>query len=839
MTTNDVPRPSRTAGERAARAKRDGFSHEDMEEYAPPRQLFPVVRRPRIVDRLAKAVTSTPLTVVWSPAGSGKTTLAATWAANPPVPANVTWLRIDPRQWGPETIWPRITRAMNRSSRPRAGTAVGRSRGAGPTVGDLEVVVIDNAERLTDPAVGEAFDRWLTNRPDALRVILLSRTEPPLPLHRYRLDGSVAELTYADLAFSNRDTKDLLQLHDVRASDATARLLVRRTGGWAAGLRMAALAMSRSSTPLSVQDVEACLKPSHNLMADYFVAEVLQPMTPLEKQLLVSTCVYPEIDPALVEEVTGQADCAHLLTELSRRHAFVQPTGISPESYRVHPLLRQALYAEACHEDPDSVRRAHRRAGRWYAARGQIAKALEHLLLGREWADAVDLVVDRGLAALLVEPDGAELARRLESLPADPDDPMVSLVRAAAALRLGDPTRARCELAVAEPHLTSDAVSVRRARAVVTMCVHHASDDPGSTVSAARQAESTWESEPDDGVDPGTLRALVLRTKGEAETRAGLLDDACASLTDAFHAGPAVSYPERIRCLATRALAEAARGRLSAAAADVRRVDTTCRSGKVTEADRPAAIELARAWVAIERQDLAEADRILAQVVHRPELSVEPLPAAVSTLLRVRLARDRGEAARVRAVLEVDDAPIRWLRMLADAESVAGPAAVIGTDARRDVQTPVELLLEGAEQRAASNDLPAARAELVRALRLAHTEQIQRPFGHLSARLGALLRSDPVVRAESRWLHDSGAVTREAARRRGRPADVPYRDQALSAKELEVLHHLAALLTTEEIAAAMFISVNTVKTHVRSILRKLSVSRRNQAVRRAQQLGLV
>ncbi|NUR08799.1 MAG: helix-turn-helix transcriptional regulator, partial [Nocardioidaceae bacterium] len=73
----------------------------------------------------------------------------------------------------------------------------------------------------------------------------------------------------------------------------------------------------------------------------------------------------------------------------------------------------------------------------------------------------------------------------------------------------------------------------------------------------------------------------------------------------------------------------------------------------------------------------------------------------------------------------------------------------------------------------------------------------------------------------------------------GPDADGPPYGQALSAKELEVLNHLAALLSTEEIAAAMFISVNTVKTHVRSILRKLAVSRRNQAVRRAQQLGLV
>jgi LuxR family maltose regulon positive regulatory protein len=73
----------------------------------------------------------------------------------------------------------------------------------------------------------------------------------------------------------------------------------------------------------------------------------------------------------------------------------------------------------------------------------------------------------------------------------------------------------------------------------------------------------------------------------------------------------------------------------------------------------------------------------------------------------------------------------------------------------------------------------------------------------------------------------------------GRPDASRVGEQTLSAKELEVLNHLAELLTTEEIAASMYISVNTVKTHIRSILRKLAVSRRNLAVRRAQQLGIV
>jgi LuxR family maltose regulon positive regulatory protein len=87
-------------------------------------------------------------------------------------------------------------------------------------------------------------------------------------------------------------------------------------------------------------------------MADYLVAEVLQPMTEHEKDVLVSTCLCPELDPALVHDVTGEDDAEHLLLELSRRHAFVQRIGGTPPTFRVHPLLRQALYAEATHSAP-------------------------------------------------------------------------------------------------------------------------------------------------------------------------------------------------------------------------------------------------------------------------------------------------------------------------------------------------------------------------------------------------------------------------------------------------------------------------------------------------------
>jgi LuxR family maltose regulon positive regulatory protein len=150
-----------------------------------------------------------------------------------------------------------------------------------------------------------------------------------------------------------------------------------------------------------------------------------------------------------------------------------------------------------------------------------------------------------------------------------------------------------------------------------------------------------------------------------------------------------------------------------------------------------------------------------------------------------------------------------------------------------------------------------ARAALDRSLRLAAPEGLRRPFREGGPAVQRLLHADPAVLREHAWLSQSGSETPAGGGRPGAPSPLQVqRDlhgdhapapglapgmpvEELTAKELEVLHRLAELLTTEEIAGRMFISVNTVRTHVRNILRKLDVNRRNAAVRRARELGLL
>jgi LuxR family maltose regulon positive regulatory protein len=386
---------------------------------------------------------------------------------------------------------------------------------------------------------------------------------------------------------------------------------------------------------------------------------------------------------------------------------------------------------------------AHRRAGRWYAEGGRPAKAMEHLLLAGASAEADEFVIEQALAPLLTEPEGDDLARRIIRMPAGVEDPARSalhaLVRAAAKVRLGDAAGARDELAEARA-LPSSQPPLVCARAVVAMSIQHALGDPGGTIAAAQEAERAWSRSAESAhvvVASTAVRALVLRTRGEAETRDGRLDAAVSSLTAALRTGgDTISLRERTRCLSLRAFVQATAGHFSAAAADVRRVDKLYEDGKLPDQDRPIAHDLARAWLAVEGLDPVGAERVLEDVQRRGESSADPVLSGGLALLRARLAPP-------------------------------------------------------------SDGVP----------------------------LGAGSRSP------RRALSYTGQEGPADASRVG--------EQTLSAKELEVLNHLAELLTTEEIAAAMYISVNTVKTHIRSILRKLAVSRRNHAVRRAQQLGIV
>jgi LuxR family maltose regulon positive regulatory protein len=214
----------------------------------------------------------------------------------------------------------------------------------------------------------------------------------------------------------------------------------------------------------------------------------------------------------------------------------------------------------------------------------------------------------------------------------------------------------------------------------------------------------------------------------------------------------------------------------------------------------------------------------------------------MTTLLRARLMRDRGDATGARRLLERTGPMTGWLGDHVDAEAAAlgvlgRPASAVQPAIPDTPAQRVHTLLDRADARCRAGRLGSAKTDVARALAIAQTERLRRPFAHTSPRVRALVRNDPTLYAKAGWLRPEqlGAQSHASAIT---PKESPVREP-LSTRELEVLRHLSSLLTTDEIAAEMFISVNTVRTHIRKVLQKLSVSRRNDAVRRARELGLV
>jgi LuxR family maltose regulon positive regulatory protein len=260
---------------------------------------------------------------------------------------------------------------------------------------------------------------------------------------------------------------------------------------------------------------------------------------------------------------------------------------------------------------------------------------------------------------------------------------------------------------------------------------------------------------------------------------------------------------------------------------------------------------VALAWVRTEQYDLAGA-RAHVRAASAAPVAQDPVTAGVLVLVRARLARAEGDLDRaldvVRSALRAGATPAlpAWLeqrlRSAATALHVAaGRAAALPRPRTAPEAQSGECLdeqvsgwLETVARDLARREVSAARVAAERALRLAEGERLRRPVAEAGATVREFVAEDAGLTARRQWLGPAVLTDSTDAD----PSE-PVLVERLTDKEQEVLEYLSDLLSTEEIAQAMFVSVNTVKSHVRSILRKLSATRRNEAVRRARQLDLL
>ncbi|MEV6212050.1 LuxR C-terminal-related transcriptional regulator [Kitasatospora sp. NPDC051914] len=855
------------------------------------------VRRARLAERLSAGLHH-PLVLVNGPAGAGKTLLVADWAAAAPLPGPVVWLTLERGDDAPGVFWAYLLEALRHRGVPLPDDVADPARAAevdralparlaAHLAGrDTPVVlVLDEFEHVTSPAVAAGLDGLLRHAAGGLRLVLISRDEPLLPLHRYRAAGDIAELRGTDLAFTVDETGVLLSRHGLSLSAPGVRALARRTEGWAAGLRLCALAAE------SADDPEAYLgafEAGHSTVADFLLAEVLEAQPPETQDLLLRTSILERTHTGLADALTGRRDAARILGELRHANAFVTPLG--HDWYRQHTLFAEILRVHLRARHPGLEQELHLRAAHWLHRGGRLADALEHAAAAGEWELAASwLVDDLALGHLLAGLDAARLNGLFAAMPEEAGGPAVELVRAARALARWDADRGLAHLDRADGPAPAAAggAAARLGGAFLRVLAARLLGSADMAENAAETAAGLERAVPEERLRAHPeLSALLLAELGSAQLWEGRFDAARASLAAAAEVpGGTARAAARHESLGRLALIDLLLGSPGRAEAHAREAVAEAERCGLPPSAHSGVGHLVLAEVAFDRDDLAAARAGLERAAAGAGARHDPLVVVGLSVLRARLLLAGGDTCAALAVLAAAehpapaDKPSPWarqrialgqcaahlaggdpqaaVRMLsaaggegpeqavaaAQAHLAAGDAraAVTALDAvpagqLRPPAVAVRALLVRARAASACGDPAAAHRLLAQALAAARPDRLRRPFREAGPWVRRLLQERPALARPHGWLPRDLLA---GLPRPDDPAAAPPVVERLSEREHDVLVRVAQMMSTDEIAADLHLSVNTVKTHLKSINRKLCATRRGEAVRRARQLHLL
>lgn len=360
------------------------------------------VPRQRLTRLLDRAVTG-PITVVAAGPGTGKTLAVANWVREGRVPGPVAWVSIDRFLRAPTRFWGAVLTALEsatgsqtdgRIHLPEVVDEEFLERLGEPFAGRDVVLVLDDVHELSAEVL-TGLDQVLWLPPIGLHVVLISRHDPPLSLHRHRLAGRLQEVRAADLAFTPEEARQLLEAGGTPVPDDTLLDLVNTTGGWAAALRLAVLTMEGADDP---QEALRQFDGAQPLVSGYLGEELERSLGPRRMALLLQTCVTDRICVPLALALTADPTAAPvLLSMLGDDPLVVELEGSG--WFRYHPLMLQSLRSRLHRDDPAAERELHARASLWYEEAGEWLNAIEHAIASED----PDLVVTVGLRSASVD----------------------------------------------------------------------------------------------------------------------------------------------------------------------------------------------------------------------------------------------------------------------------------------------------------------------------------------------------------------------------------------------------------------------------------------------------
>lgn len=852
--------------------------------------------------------TQVKLALVSAPAGYGKSTLVSQWSHKTGFP--VAWLSLDANDNNLERLVAYIIAAIRTVVAGFGELTLSLLETPQPTtahtiltvlVNELNSIhkqvtlVLDDYHHITDHSVHQALFFLIEHLPPIIHLVILTRSDPPLPVARLRAQNQLVEIRAGDLRFTAEEMTAFLNgTMALALSPAVIRALEERTEGWITGLQLAALSMQNLDAQQLGQFV-AAFTGSHHYIVDYLLEEVLNRQPDSVREFLLRTCIFERMTGALCDAVTGRSDGQAMLELLEHRNLFIVPLDEQRQWYRYHHLLADVLQSRLQQSHPETLPELHERASVWFENHKFIEQAISHAVLGKNIEKAAELI-EQNAMSMLMRGELVTLINWIKTIENIAGDrPWLSTYKSWALTLTGQLDTAEAWLRIAESAIPlsgqASSQEIKGHIEAIRAYIAEARGEAGQTITHAQKALAFLPE------SKQAVRSVVTFTLGTAYRLTGDHARAIQALEAARRAGH-VSGNRYLEIGAVFTLADLTfdQGQLHQAF-DIYKetLQMATRPGgqrlpaagmayfglgliqyewnelEAAQESTQQAIDLCQRWghfvnlaasfVLLSRLKEARGDLDGAQqAIHK----AEELTGAHALALR---AESWVKAFRVRLWLAQGnlEAANRWagessinsadeFSYLREAEYFTLGRVYLATEkydhvlklthwlqnaaeAAGRMGSLIETLILRALAFQAKDDFPQALVSLERALTLAQPEGYIRVFVNEGALMAELLRRAGTQGIEAQFV---AKLLSEFNQISAVPnAAVQPLIEPLSKRELEVLHLLADGLSNADIADKCIITVGTVKAHTASIYRKLNVNSRMQAVARARELELL
>jgi LuxR family maltose regulon positive regulatory protein len=859
------------------------------------------VFRPRLFGRL---VAQARVSVVSAPPGSGKTVLLRSWISWAGVAERAAWVPAGRGERDPQRFWLSVLAALRRTA---AGSALVGELTAAPDLDGWVIVerlladlaplddqlwlVVDDVHELGPDAL-QQLELLILRAPPELRFVLATRHDVRLGLHRLRLEGGLAEVREPDLRFTVAEARELFAAAGVDLPDPA--LLVERTEGWAAGLRLAALSLAGHPDP---ERLAAEFSGSERTVAEYLLAEVLDRQSEPVRRLLLRTSILERVNGELAGLLTGDSGGERVLQDLEAANAFTVALDARRSWFRYHHLFADLLQLELRRTAPDQVAGLHQVAAGWFAGHGYPVEAVRHAQAAQAWDLARRLLADHwpglsldGQAAVIHELLGGFPAERLVA------DAELAAVAAGDELASGSLEAAERYLGLAERGLASVPESRQgQARLLAGMVrlllARQRGNRPAVAEEAQRLQAAAEAPEAAQAALGEELRALALISLGSTELWVARFEEAERHLADGVALARRIGRPYlEFTGLVYAASLEFFRSFALTVEHSVQAAELAERHGWT---DEPAAglASLNVGGVLVWQGRLEEAEPWMQGAERTLRAEAEPAVELIIRSIRGLLELARGRDADALAAFQAADRVaarltepnlmvhgnrsflVQALVRLGETERAEQVLAGLGDQDRdggamrislatlrlaqrnpRAAITALAPVLDGsaplpwpawlaqaflleAIARDALGDSGAAASALERALDLAEPDGVLTVFV-LHPVPGLLQRQARQRTAHPALIADILSLL--AGRTLAPPPAGPRPPlEPLSGSEIRVLRYLPTNLSMRQIAGELYVSHNTVRTHISHLYAKLGTHTRAEAVARARALGLL